>query len=288
MFRRIVRAAALASVLGVLVASWSPASIQAAGGMATSCYNDTTGWLVPIGYHASNYFAWKDADGANRHKYGIEGSFPAFGHYSGLDACSGLGYGNVSSASMWVALEEGTSILQVGLIRAQGFGCDNGMKCDGQIHMFWTWGNCSGWGCDGPNGRGPEMIDLGLWEGKTMAFGIESSPGPNGTVWIPEINGLIVIDPGWLPRTVANTPFLGGTEVRASWVCETWDRGDACGGSSSNRYSIGSMVVQETAGGPWVRNPVHANACDYAWSGTGWAYHCLSTSNSSMDFWTTR
>jgi hypothetical protein len=237
----------------------------------------------------ANYFAYKDADGANRHKHGLEGSFPAFGHYSSLDDCSGLGYGNVSASHVWVALEEGTAILQIGLIRAQGFGCDSGMPCDGQIHVFWSWGNCSGWGCDGPNGRGPEAIDLGVWNGQAAAFGIRSFVSAGTEFWLPQINGVSIVQVGWLPRTIANTPFLGGAEVRATWACETWDRGDACGGTPSNHYSIGSMVTYETAGGPYVRNPVHANMCDGRQdNGSGWAYHCYTTSNSSMDFWTTR
>jgi hypothetical protein len=287
---RIGRILGISALLGTLFA-WVPvgvAEVLASGG-AANCRNDTTGWLVPIGNHQNNYFAAKNDDSANPHKWGLEGSYPV--GYMSLDDCSGLGYGNVSASQIWSALEAGNAILQVGLIRAQGFGCDFGMPCDGQIHKFWTWGDCSGWNCSGPNGRGPEAIDLGVWDGRTHAFAIWSYLDSSGNpTWYPRIDGVVIRNSGWLPRTVANTSWLGPSSgVAAIWACETWDRGDACGGPYSNGMVAGSLVLQQTAGGPYVRNPVHSNVwCNRQDSLDPGRYSCYTYGNDVIDFFTSR
>lgn len=101
------------------------------------------------------------------------------------------------------------------------------------------------------------------------------------TVFAAEINGAIVSS----YLTDHDMPWLDNSTLNARWYCELWDRGDDCGGSAGVPYNLGSLVFKAAIGGAWIRNPVHANVCDYV---NPSAYtHCLTTSNSTMKFWST-
>ena len=68
---------AVAWLTVTLLALSVPPSPVLASGMAAACRNDSS--IAPWDFHLSNFWAFKDAYGANPHKWGIEGSFPALG-----------------------------------------------------------------------------------------------------------------------------------------------------------------------------------------------------------------
>jgi hypothetical protein len=70
--------------------------------------------------------------------------------------------------------------------------------------------------------------------------------------------------------------------VRGVYACEVWDLGDACGGTPSNPYKMGSMVFKYAINGPWIRNPVSIKACDRADP----PYVCKVLTNESVEFYT--
>ena len=72
---------------------------------------------------------------------------------------------------------------------------------------------------------------------------------------------------------------------RADWLGESWDRGDAIGGSSSNKFRVASAIYEASVGGVWTNESwTAANPCNNVTLDN--RYKCDVVSGNSMDLWT--
>ena len=76
------------------------------------------------------------------------------------------------------------------------------------------------------------------------------------------------------------------TPKRALWAGESWDRGDAIGGSSSNHVVVSSALYEATVGGIWGSPMFTIGTSGCTLSPTLARYKCNATSGQAVEFWT--
>ena len=268
--RRLLPVLVVAANLGAAIPG-GPALPVLAGPPTADCYGS-----------AGNYFGWKNVDSADQSIAGVEGSFtPALG--SALLRCTHFGgFFDHSGGSIWSSLS-GTGnngqIVQIGLIRCQGF-VAIGTPCDGQIHVVWAWGTCTGFiGCGGSNGIGPTPEDLGLWDGRVHAYQVVRD-------WLAGVPVTLVKLDGAAPSgtyALADTaiPWINNPVVRGSYFCEVWNQGDECGGSVSSPYYVASLVFKYNPGDVWNRHPISVVPCNIS----QYPEYCQVDNNDMLHVW---
>lgn len=158
----------------------------------------------------------------------------------------------------------GYNIVQIGFgqCRGPGVGCPAGMR------DVYSWGQDN---CPGPN-VAPTPHFLSTFSGGSLF----SAYYLNGAYHLTTDEG-VHVDVGngqvcWLPgdATVFN---------------ETWDFGDALGGSSANQFAFSSLAFQVAEGGAWQwLSPTICNVTD-----PNAAFHCLGFGSAHrIETWTDR
>ena len=82
-------------------------------------------------------------------------------------------------------------------------------------------------------------------------------------------------------KSLADTEICG-TQREGLTFNETWNQGDALGGSAANHYNYLSMTREVTVGGAWVAS---AGYTCYLW-GAGPPYNCSTTGSQAWEAWT--
>lgn len=74
------------------------------------------------------------------------------------------------------------------------------------------------------------------------------------------------------------------TPTRAVWFGESWDSGDAIGGSAGNHVKLTSAHYEATVGGTWSSPSFNPGAnCPLI---TLPKYKCVAQNGQAIDFWT--
>lgn len=210
------------------------------------------------------------------------------GYYSHLDSQATLLCGNplpatASGSFKWVAMSTNVcgpgclAIMQIGRGRCIfGSGCDAG---PGQ-RLIVAWGvdhrapGCAGW-----MERNPTPIDAG------------AAPTDTGLHYYRVVtDGLNWHFDHWrkgqafqIALTLSAGSQCFGQRLGYTFD-ETWDHGDALGGSAVNHNNYLSMTRQETIGGPWLATNLTGQPCllDPALS----YFHCSVTASQAWESWT--
>jgi hypothetical protein len=143
--------------------------------------------------------------------------------------------------------------------------------CD-QVQMrWWSWGRTQNMsGCGNVNSVAPHVHLIANGQG-TDQFIVAR----DGVSWEVFLNG-------FLEASVAQASVCW-TKVRATWTGESWDAGDAIGGSAGNKYAVTSAAYQTTVAGAWLNPGFVAGAnCPFRSN----KYECVSPTNNSLSFWT--
>lgn len=144
-------------------------------------------------------------------------------------------------------------------------------QCNGQMSYLWGWGR-------GSCGllKFPSVVRLGAWAGTTQDYFVT-----HGTsYWRGYIAGTV-------RGEVANSEICW-TPQSSTWFAETWDYGDALGGSAGNKYAITSMRMQNTQNGTWTSPGLNAaNDCSVQSQPTN-VFVCDITAADAFQTWTTR
>jgi len=182
-----------------------------------------------------------------------------------------------AGASVWAALQglggNRGEIVQIGLMRCSGVVAP-GTPCDGQIHVAWAWGNCTGgFGCGGSNNIGPTAEDLGVWDGVARTYRVVHTLGSTEVT----LNGS---NPTGLTLADGAIPWISGPNVSGVWFCEVWNNGDQCGGAAAQPFYASSLAFQPNPGDPWNNNPVLPGNC------TIWQYpeYCVADATNLVHF----
>jgi hypothetical protein len=142
----------------------------------------------------------------------------------------------------FVAISQGSytrSLIQIGLTRCEGAYA----ICNETMKYFWAWGrDRAAPGCSNFLDRKPIATDLGGWSGTTQLYMI-SKVGSNWNVYRSDVI-----------RGQVATSSICWSKNRVDWLGESWDHGDAVGGSSGNKYYMNAARVQTVTGGTWA-NP---------------------------------
>lgn len=257
MFRRIVSILALCA----LVAAFAPATVA---------HNDVSGELADCQdlVNLNNFGGAKSGNPKSNDPFihGVraemdftEGPAQTLGYQQSGRLCHNTlpfpSENNASSAWIAVTGDDINEIIQIGIFRGQGT-CPPGTPCDGNLHVFWSWGHqCTGpgpVGCGGPHDIGPEAIDLGLVPvnpgGDTIYLAIAHQCGDStcsnpaqGNSWrvFYSFAGPVDIEtatPAGEVYDLLDVQWAAGLDpdVKIQAMCETTDRSNQCGGHGNN------------------------------------------------------
>lgn len=215
-----------------------------------------------------NRWSGQTADGA---KHGASGTLEG----QALDQCANPGPIEISGSFAFSNVErQGTanSIVQIGIGRCRKPGING---CDSTMRNYWAWGrDSSAPGCSGFASRGPEPELVSNWSGAAADYKVYHKTdrwrfyiGPTEVNSIPE--GSIC----W-------------TATVASWFGESWDVGDAIGGTAANKFRISSTNYANAENGAFAWTTFNAAAaCNIS---VGAPYLCDIVNATTIDVWTNR
>ena len=217
----------------------------------------------------SHHTAGVETADANQ-KHGVSGTIDG----QALHMCTSPGLVEVSASFGWVALGDGGTsgdvIMQLGL----GVCRDplNG-QCQDTMTYFYAWGrDASAPGCTGVSHRIASPIRLTGYDGAAHDYKVYHQSnqyrflvGSTQKTYVPEG------DVCWMPN-------------RAWWFSETWDDGDALGGSAGNHLTtaLTNYANLEDGGFFWTNL---SGSCRF---NPAAPYHCQIASTTSFDTWTER
>jgi hypothetical protein len=156
-----------------------------------------------------------------------------------------------------------------------GFGeCRTPFQCDAGMHAFWAYGRTStSLGCNGFTNRPPTVMQIGFW-------------GPGTEYKVYHTSNLWRFYFGGENRVSLDEYSICWTPNAASWFGESWDAGDAIGGTSADHLTFGSMRYATTEGGAFTYTNLNPSAaCNL---GSGSPYFCDILGPSLIDVWTSR
>jgi hypothetical protein len=193
-----------------------------------------------------------------------------------LDLCTGSG--DLHSADhLWTAVDGndnlGNDIVQDGVIRCAHDPNPSG-TCDGSFRAFYTWGRSHlASGCSGFTDVAPVAKNFGLQPSGTPHYKVVHT----STQWQWWIAGSLVDS--------VPTSSVCWTGRRAVWAGESWDAGDAIGGSSLVKDTMAALEYESTVGGTWA-SPGLATGASCNVNSNASVYHCVAASSNSIQIWT--
>jgi hypothetical protein len=175
---------------------------------------------------------------------------------------------------LWVAIDDNGGhkfdLVQAGRIACEGSqpACDQGQK------KFWAWGrHPDGPGCTGFSEVPPIAQSVGTWSAGTDDFIVARSGG----------FFKVYVD-GVFQNQVAEGSICWAKK-RALWAGETWDRGDAMGGSAGNKFALTGAFYQTTIGGNWLNPGFGIGAQCVNNPDVEPPYFCVTPSTNSLSIW---
>jgi hypothetical protein len=206
-------------------------------------------------------------------RFGAQGDFPGTDP-DFLDICVG---GNSTFSSVWVALESGTSpldIIQIGLDHCRFLACP--YPEDGLIHYFWAWGrDHTSAGCSGLPDRDPIAIDLGVWDGSPHQFRVRKVTSSGVSTYRVYRDGVQAA-----PSVAASDVCWAGQHAIPTFLGEVFNWGDAVGGSATSKFRIDNTSRQDTVGGSWV-NTFWQTPC----AADNAIHNCAVVHTITLDLW---
>lgn len=220
----------------------------------------------------SNQFAGFDGPHGGQ-KHGVSGTIDG----QTLHQCSNPGFIVTTGSFAWVAIEgngganhSGDILMQLGAgeCRDPGFnGCDSGFK------WYYAWGrDPSAPGCTGYSYRAAAPQTINGIDGATHDYKIYHQTNQ----WRFFI--------GASQKYAISESELCWTPTNAVWFEETWDNGDALGGSAGNHLTtaLANYANAENGGFFWTN---FTGACTYP---QGAPRHCSRVDATTFDVWTDR
>jgi len=210
---------------------------------------------------------------AGQQKHGVSGTIEG----QNLDQCTSPHLVQTSGSFAWSVLEDGGTgssggavILQIGIGKCRdpfSFGCGSDMR------YLWAWGRDStAPGCAGWSHIDPVPNSVGTWDGAAHDFKVYHQ------------NNAYRFFIG--ASQVASVPesMVCWTPTRAQWFSETWDDGDAVGGSAGNPLVTSSTNYANAENGGFFWTSLSA-PCRFAGDTIR---HCSIVSSTSLKTWTER
>lgn len=237
-----------------------------------------SGWLavsLPATALAADYGECGDIQIVNRHSGwllgGAKQGVRAVLDGQSLNVCQGgfPGTDIIRASFAWVNIQgpDGWDIVQIG--RGKCYDGTGFSQCNGKQNYIWGWGRGS---CG--LSKAPSTVNLGAASTSSLTYIVQH----NSTAWAGYVNGSV--------RAQVGNGEICWTPSAATWFTETWDSGDALGGSASNRYTINQMYYQNSRGGLYQSLNLDPGAnCNIPGGGI---YKCDITSSNSVDTWTVR
>jgi hypothetical protein len=201
-------------------------------------------------------------------KSGVRGTLEG----QGLNQCTGPGFPvEISGSFAWVNYQ-GTNewdIVQIGIGRCRK---PFASACDSNMQVIWAYGRDSNTpGCQLAQSRGPEPEPVQSWNGASHQFAVTSS----GSTFRLFMDG-----------SQKQQATICWTYKSMTWFAESWDAGDALGGTSSNHFRVSAMATQSLTTGTWSNTSFDPlSTCNLT---AGIPYHCDIVSSNSFDTWTLR
>ena len=183
------------------------------------------------------------SDGWDNHRFGIRATFD----FHALNLCTNPRPGEGTASVAWVDIQGpgGYDIVQVGFGACgpiAGGGCNNGMQ-DG-----YAWGRTSSSpGCAGYMSRAPSGTWLGAWSNGGV---FQITEAANGTETLSTPSFTVTL----------NAATACWTNKYVGLFNESYDYGDALGGSSGIPFTYTNKQFMTAAGGAWLTLP---NACNF-------------------------
>lgn len=178
-----------------------------------------------------------------------------------------------NGSAVYVSIEEdgghAYDIAQVGVYK-----CEYAIAmCTGSIGQFYAWGRhnsqpgCSGFSNVEPLGTRVGGLPSGTWFFEVLR---------TSSAWKFSINGVVVES---LPAST-----ICWTRKRASWVGESWDTGDAIGGSAANPFALLGALYEPSVAGQWL-SPSWSlgDMCNVS---SAAKYKCNATNGQAFNLWT--
>ncbi len=248
--------------IAVLVLTFSTATpILAAGPDAANCSADTS------------HFGGAEVFINGQQKHGVSGTIEG----QDLHQCGNPGFVETSGTFAWSALLDGgvgngggAVILQIGLGKCRdpfNFGCGSDMR------YLWAWGrDSSAPGCQGWSHVNPAPSSVGSWDGAAHDFKVyHQNNSYRFFIGNSQVAGISEASICWTP-------------TRAQWFSETWDDGDALGGSVGNTLVTSSTNYANSENGGFFWTNLSA-PCRFADDGPR---HCRIVNATSLKTWTER
>ncbi len=218
----------------------------------------------------SQNFAGVEKADANQ-KHGVAGTIQG----QDLHMCTSPTLFELSSSFAWVALGDGGSsgdvIIQLGIGKCRD---GSNTSCGDAMRIFYAWGyDQSAPGCQGSSShRVPYPIFLSGYNGAAH----------NYKIYHQSNQYRFFVDA--TQKTFVAESNVCWTPTRAWWFSETWDNGDALGGSVGDPLSttLTNYANAENGGFFWTSL---AGSCRF---NPAAPYHCVVTTGTSFNVWTER
>lgn len=142
------------------------------------------------------------------------------------------------------------------------------------MHYLTAWGRTSSTpGCSGFSNRAPANNFVGYWTSGSHTLTVRHT----GNYWYHHVDGV--------QKSSVSEASICWTPRRALWFGESWDLGDAIGGSSTNKFTISSLMYTNTEGGAWNNTAFSASStCNYQ-DGPA-PFNCEVAGAQSISVWT--
>jgi len=188
-----------------------------------------------------------------------------------LDVCSGT---QPRANLVWVAVVgpagDGNAIVQGGRAKCWD---QSSNDCDGIQIRFWAWGRTQGAsGCSsGVNTVPPRVQYISTWTSGSDSFIVAR----DGIDWEVFVGGVLEAS---VPQA-----SVCWTKQAALWAGESFNPGDAIGGSAANNYALTSAFYQTAVAGSWLSPAFAAGSNCVVQSAK---YRCVTPGATSAIFWT--
>ncbi len=194
-----------------------------------------------------------------------------------LDVCTS-GTDDDRANLIWVSIDpnngDANAVIQAGRGNCKSPSADAN-DCFLRQMRWWAWGRTQGQsGCGtGVNTVAPHVIEISTWSSGTDGFIVAR----NGTNWQVFVDGFL--------EDFVSQASICWTKARATWTGESWDAGDAIGGSAGNNFAMTGAAYQTSVGGGWLSPGFVSGAnCNLRSA----KYECVTPSSTSVIYWTTQ
>lgn len=236
--------------------------------------------INPVAAHASSHtLACQESSAHNRHRWAQKVPTAAPTGARGttesqtLSVCTSSSDDDRSNHA-WVAVDDNGGdpfdLVQAGRITCEG----SQAACTLAQRKFWAWGRQNSEpGCSGLSDVAPIAQSLGTWSSGSDDFIVARSGG----FWKVYIDGVF--------QNQVSEASICWAKKRALWSGETWDLGDAMGGSAGNKFALTQAAYQTTVGGSWL-NPgfTPGNACQNS-PDVEPPFFCTTPASNSLSLW---